>query len=87
MSTFALIHGAGDGGWYWHLVAAELRSRGYDVVAPTSPPTTNPPPSPITPTRWSTPSAVGKTCSLPASRTEPSPHHWNGLGGAGRYAR
>jgi hypothetical protein len=37
MSTFALIHGAGDGGWYWHLVAAELRSRGHDVVAPDLP--------------------------------------------------
>jgi pimeloyl-ACP methyl ester carboxylesterase len=37
MSTFALIHGAGDGGWYWHLVAAELRRRGHDVVAPDLP--------------------------------------------------
>ncbi len=37
MSTFALIHGAGDVGWYWHLVAAELRSRGHDVVAPDLP--------------------------------------------------
>jgi hypothetical protein len=37
MSTFALIHGAGDGGWYWHLVAAELRSHGHDVVAPDLP--------------------------------------------------
>jgi len=37
MSTFALIHGAGDGGWYWHLVAAELRGLGYDVVAPDLP--------------------------------------------------
>jgi pimeloyl-ACP methyl ester carboxylesterase len=32
-----LIHGAGDSGWYWHLVAAELRSRGHDVVAPDLP--------------------------------------------------
>jgi pimeloyl-ACP methyl ester carboxylesterase len=37
VSTFVLIHGAGDGGWYWHLVEAELRSRGHDVVAPDLP--------------------------------------------------
>ncbi|MFF4367144.1 alpha/beta fold hydrolase [Streptomyces sp. NPDC001594] len=37
MSTFVLIHGAGDGGWYWHLVAAELRARGHGVVAPDLP--------------------------------------------------
>jgi pimeloyl-ACP methyl ester carboxylesterase len=37
MSTFALIHGAGDVGWYWHLVEAELRSRGHDTVAPDLP--------------------------------------------------
>lgn len=37
MSTFVLIHGAGDVGWYWHLVAAELRARGHDVVAPDLP--------------------------------------------------
>jgi pimeloyl-ACP methyl ester carboxylesterase len=37
VSTFALIHGAGDVGWYWHLVEAELRSRGHDVVAPDLP--------------------------------------------------
>jgi len=37
MSTFALIHGAGDVGWYWHLMAAELRSLGHDVVAPDLP--------------------------------------------------
>jgi pimeloyl-ACP methyl ester carboxylesterase len=33
MNTFVLIHGAGDVGWYWHLVEAELRARGHDVVA------------------------------------------------------
>ncbi|MFG1927736.1 alpha/beta fold hydrolase [Cryptosporangium sp. NPDC048952] len=33
MATFALIHGAGDVGWYWHLVEAELRARGHDTVA------------------------------------------------------
>jgi pimeloyl-ACP methyl ester carboxylesterase len=37
MTTFAMIHGASDSGWYWHLVAAQLRSRGYDVVAPNLP--------------------------------------------------
>lgn len=37
MSTFALIHGAGDVGWYWHLVEDELRLRGHDTVAPDLP--------------------------------------------------
>jgi len=37
MSTFALIHGAGDVGWYWHLVDRELRKFGHDVVAPDLP--------------------------------------------------
>ena len=37
MATFVLIHGAGDGGWAWHLVDAELRRRGHDVVAPDLP--------------------------------------------------
>ncbi len=37
MSTYVLIHGAGDVGWYWHLVEAELRDRGHDVVAPDLP--------------------------------------------------
>jgi len=37
MTTFVLIHGAGDDGWYWHLVEAELRKRGHDVVAPDLP--------------------------------------------------
>ena len=27
MSTFVLIHGAGDVGWYWHLTETELRQR------------------------------------------------------------
>jgi hypothetical protein len=35
--TFALIHGAGDVGWYWHLVERELRKLGHDVVAPDLP--------------------------------------------------
>lgn len=37
MTTFVLIHGAGDVGWYWHLVADELRQQGHDVVAPDLP--------------------------------------------------
>lgn len=37
MATFALIHGAGDVGWYWHLVEEELRRRGHDTVAPDLP--------------------------------------------------
>jgi pimeloyl-ACP methyl ester carboxylesterase len=37
LATFALIHGAGDVGWYWHLVEEELRRRGHDSVAPDLP--------------------------------------------------
>ncbi|MEO6087848.1 MAG: alpha/beta hydrolase [Umezawaea sp.] len=37
MSTYVLIHGGGDDSWSWHLVAAELRSRGREVVAPDLP--------------------------------------------------
>jgi pimeloyl-ACP methyl ester carboxylesterase len=37
MATFALIHGGGDVGWYWHLVAPLLRGLGHDVVAPDLP--------------------------------------------------
>jgi hypothetical protein len=37
MATFALIHGAGDVGWYWHLVERELRRHAHDVVAPELP--------------------------------------------------
>lgn len=37
MSSFVLIHGAGDGGWYWHLLEAEMRARGHAVVAPDLP--------------------------------------------------
>lgn len=35
--TFVLVHGAGDVGWYWHLVAQRLRHRGHDVVTPDLP--------------------------------------------------
>ncbi len=37
MATFVFIHGAGDVGWYWHLVQAELHGRGYDSIAPDLP--------------------------------------------------
>lgn len=37
MATFAFIHGAGDVGWYWHLVRAELHRHGHDAVAPDLP--------------------------------------------------
>jgi pimeloyl-ACP methyl ester carboxylesterase len=37
MATYVLIHGAGDVGWYWHLLEAELRDRGHDTVAPDLP--------------------------------------------------
>lgn len=33
MTTYALIHGAADSAWYWHLLAAELGTRGHSVVA------------------------------------------------------
>ena len=36
-TLFALIHGAEDSGWYWHLVEEELRKLGYDTVAPDLP--------------------------------------------------
>ena len=34
---FAFIHGAGDVGWYWHLVQAELHRSVHDTVAPDLP--------------------------------------------------
>jgi pimeloyl-ACP methyl ester carboxylesterase len=37
MATYALIHGAYDVGWYWHLVERELRARGHRTVAPDLP--------------------------------------------------
>jgi pimeloyl-ACP methyl ester carboxylesterase len=33
MATYVLIHGGGGGAWDWHLVTAELRALGRDVVA------------------------------------------------------
>jgi pimeloyl-ACP methyl ester carboxylesterase len=37
MTTYALIHGAYDVGWYWHLVERELHERGHTTVAPDLP--------------------------------------------------
>jgi pimeloyl-ACP methyl ester carboxylesterase len=37
VSTFVLIHGGGESGWAWHLVAPLLRAHGHDVVAPDLP--------------------------------------------------
>ena len=37
VAIFALIHGAGDSAFYWHLLAAVLRERGHEVVAPDLP--------------------------------------------------
>lgn len=37
VATFGLVHGAGDVGWYWHLVEEELRGRGHITVAPDLP--------------------------------------------------
>jgi pimeloyl-ACP methyl ester carboxylesterase len=37
MATYALIHGGGDVGWYWHLVERELRARDRRTVAPDLP--------------------------------------------------
>jgi pimeloyl-ACP methyl ester carboxylesterase len=33
LATYVLIHGAADSAWFWHLLDAELRERGHDVVA------------------------------------------------------
>jgi len=35
MATFVLVHGSFGGGWYWRLVAPQLRSLGHDVYTPT----------------------------------------------------
>jgi pimeloyl-ACP methyl ester carboxylesterase len=37
MATFALIHGAGSEGWYWHAVVPALEAAGHAVVAPDLP--------------------------------------------------
>jgi len=37
MATFVFVHGAGDGGWSWHLVQRELTERGHHSFAPDLP--------------------------------------------------
>ncbi|GAA3628380.1 alpha/beta fold hydrolase [Lentzea roselyniae] len=37
MTTFAIVHGAGDVGWSWHLVAEALQAEGHTVIAPDLP--------------------------------------------------
>ena len=37
MAAFVFIHGAGDVGWYWHLVEAELHARGHEAISPDLP--------------------------------------------------
>jgi pimeloyl-ACP methyl ester carboxylesterase len=37
LATYALIHGAYDVGWYWHLVERELQELGHRTVAPDLP--------------------------------------------------
>jgi pimeloyl-ACP methyl ester carboxylesterase len=37
LANFVLIHGAGDVGWYWHLLEAELRRLSHLSVAPDLP--------------------------------------------------
>nr|WP_201469520.1 alpha/beta hydrolase [Microbacterium hydrocarbonoxydans] len=37
MTTFVLVHGAGDTGWSWHRVSAALEARGHHVLAPDLP--------------------------------------------------
>lgn len=37
MTTFALVHGSGDGGWHWQRVQQALAARGLDSVAPDLP--------------------------------------------------
>ncbi len=37
MTTYALVHGSGDGGWAWHLVQRALHERGHEAVAPDLP--------------------------------------------------
>jgi len=37
VTGFALVHGAGDSGWAWHLVEAALRAHGHVSVAPDLP--------------------------------------------------
>ena len=33
MATYALIHGAGDSAFYWHLLEPKLRARGHEAIS------------------------------------------------------
>jgi pimeloyl-ACP methyl ester carboxylesterase len=33
VATYALIHGAGDSAFYWHLLEPELRARGHEAIS------------------------------------------------------
>jgi pimeloyl-ACP methyl ester carboxylesterase len=74
MSTFVLIHGAGDVGWYWHLVEAELRARGHDVVAPDLPGDDESQQLDDYADAWSRPWEIEETWSSSLSRSAGSPH-------------
>ncbi len=76
MATFVLIHGAGDVGWYWHLVEQELRERGHDTLAPDLPATTTRPGWPSTPMPSSRRSAAAVAWSWPRSPSAGSPRRW-----------
>jgi hypothetical protein len=58
MATFALIHGAADVGWYWHLVEADLRRLGHDTIAPDLPVEDDGPGSRPTRMSWSMRSGI-----------------------------
>jgi hypothetical protein len=59
MATYVRIHGAGDAGWYWHLVERELRTRGHGVVVMDLPADDDARPCRTTRTRWSRRSVIG----------------------------
>jgi pimeloyl-ACP methyl ester carboxylesterase len=37
VTTFAIVHGGGDVGWSWHLVAQALEAKGHTAIAPDLP--------------------------------------------------
>jgi hypothetical protein len=61
MTTFVLVHGAGDVGLYWHLTEAELRARGHQTIAPDLPCETTRPAWMTTPAPWPTRQAADRT--------------------------
>jgi len=52
MAAFALVHGAADVGWYWHLVERELRARDTRPPRRTCRARTTRPDWRSTPIRW-----------------------------------